>query len=135
MNTLMINSPFLGENAGYYFAGLLVLLIGSISAARLFYKTGKPWLAAFVPGWNVLIVMDIVGRPRAHAGYFLIPFYNIYFYFLVCIELAEAFGKTSKMDAFMSCVLNILYVVNLALDYNEEYTGPIYNSGKWEVHP
>jgi len=23
----------------------------------------------------------------------------------------------------------------LALDYNEEYTGPIYNSGKWEVHP
>ncbi|MFM7106943.1 MAG: DUF5684 domain-containing protein [Flavobacteriales bacterium] len=131
----MINTILSGENAGYYLAGFLVLLIGSISAARLFYKTGKPWIAAFVPGWNVLIVMDIVGRPRAHAAFFLIPFYNVYFYFLICIELAQAFGKSSKMDAFISCALNILYVVNLALDYNEEYSGPIYNSAKWEVNP
>lgn len=133
MNTLMINSLLSAENAGYYIAGLLLILIGSMSAARLFYKTGQPWLAAFVPGWNVLIVLDIVGRPRKHAAYFLIPFFNVFFYFLLCIELAQAFGKTSKMDAIMSCALNILYVVHLALDYNEVYEGPIYKNVKWET--
>lgn len=135
MKTLMIYHFLSGENAGYYIAGFLVLLIGSMSAARLFYKTGQPWLAAFVPGWNIVVVMAIVGRPRFHAWYFLIPFFNIYFYFLLCIELAQAFGKTSRMDALMSCALNILYVVNLALDYKEEYEGPIYKSVKWGVHP
>ena len=127
MNTLMINTLLSGENAGYYLALFLVIVIGSMSAARLFYKTGKPWLAAFVPIWNVLVVLDIVGRPRSHAAYFLIPFVNIYFYFLLCIELAGAFGRTSKADVLLSCVLNILYVVNLALDYNEEYQGPVYH--------
>jgi len=135
MNTLLIFTSFSGENAGYCLAGVLVILIGAISAARLFYKTGKPWIAAFVPGWNVLVVMEIVGRNRAHAAYFLIPFFNIYFYFLICIELAQAFGKNSKSDAVMSCALNILYVINLALDYNEEYLGPIHHNAKWEVNP
>lgn len=134
MNTLMINSFLSDENAGFYIAGILLILIGSMSAARLFYKTGQPWLAAFVPVWNVLIILDIVGRPRIHVAYFLIPFFNVYFYFLLCIELAQAFGKTSKADALMSCTLNILYVVHLALDYDEVYEGPIYKNVKWEAH-
>jgi len=127
MNTLFINALLSGENAGYFLALFLIILIGSMSAARLFHKTGKPWLAAFVPVWNVLVVLDIVGRPRSHAAYFLLPFFNVYFYFLLCIELASAFGRNSKVDVFLSCALNILYVVNLALDYNEEYHGPVYH--------
>lgn len=127
----MFNTYLSSNNAGYVFIGMIVLLIGAMSAARLFYKTGRPWFTAFVPIWNVLVVLDIVGRPRRHAAYFLIPFYNIYFYFLLCIELAYAFGKTSRRDVWMSCLFNILYVVNLALDYDEEYRGPIYESGIW----
>jgi hypothetical protein len=133
MKSIIMSVSFSGANAGYVLAACLVILIGSISAARLFYKTGKPWIAAFVPFWNVLVVLDIVGRPRMHGFYFLIPGFNIYFYFLLCIELARAFGKTSKMDAVISCTLNILYVVNLALDYNEEYRGPVYHLGGSEA--
>jgi hypothetical protein len=116
----------LEDYTGYFALALFLTIIGAVSAAKLFAKADRPWLAAFVPIWNVIIVLKIVGRPASHIAFFLVPVYNIYFFFRLCVELAQSFGKYTVVDYILVCVLNIFYVLNLALAYNEEYHGPVY---------
>jgi len=114
------------EYAGYTALGLFLVIIGAVGAAKLFAKADRPWVAAFVPVWNVIEVLRMVGRPAAHIAYFLVPFYNIYFFYRLCIEVAQSFGKYTLLDYILVCVFNIFYVLNLALAYNEEYHGPVF---------
>jgi len=117
---------FMEQYAGYAMIGFFLVIIGAVGAAKLFAKAGRPWIAAFVPGWNLVEVMTIVGRPKVHVAFFLIPVYNIYFFFRICIELAQSFGKYTMLDYILVCILNVFYVLNLALAYNEDYHGPVY---------
>jgi hypothetical protein len=114
------------EYAGYTFLAGFLLVIGSLGAARLFAKANQPWVAAFIPIWNVAIVLKMVGRPVSHLAFFLVPFYNVYFFFRLCVELAQSFGKYSIIDYVLVSVFNVFYILNLALAYNEEYQGPVY---------
>lgn len=116
------------EYAGYTFLCGFLIVIGSLGAARLFAKADQPWVAALVPIWNVIVVLKMVGRPVSHLAFFLVPFYNIYFFFRLCVELAQSFGKYSVIDYVLVSVFNVFYVLNLALAYNEEYQGPVYGS-------
>ena len=126
MNSSSIFQSLVNEYAGYTFLGGFLLIIGSLGAARLFAKADQPWVAAFIPVWNVAIVLKMVGRPVSHLAFFLVPFYNVYFFFRLCVELAQSFGKYSILDYVLVSVLNVFYVLNLALAYNEEYEGPVY---------
>ena len=56
------------------------------------------WMVCVVPGYNVVIAMRIVGRPDSHALRFLIPGYNVFFFFKTIMELAASFGKRSNLD-------------------------------------
>jgi hypothetical protein len=114
------------EYAGYSALAVFLIIIGAVGAAKLFAKANQPWYAAFIPVWNLIVVMRIVGRPSSHVAFFLVPFFNIYFFFRICVELAQSFGTYSVVDYVLVCVLNIFYVLNLALAYNEEYHGPVY---------
>ena len=126
MNSSSIFQSLVNEYAGYTFLGGFLLIIGSLGAARLFAKADQPWVAAFIPVWNVAIVLKMVGRPVSHLAFFLVPFYNVYFFFRLCVELAQSFGKYSLIDYVLVSVFNVFYVLNLALAYNEEYQGPVY---------
>lgn len=117
---------FMENYAGHAMITFFVLIIGAVGAAKLFAKADRPWVAAFVPVWNLMEVMKIVGRPGWHIAFFLVPVYQIYFFFRICIELAQSFGKYSSIDYVLVCILNVFYVLNLALAYNEEYHGPVY---------
>ena len=126
MNSSSIFQSMVNEYAGYTFLAGFLLVIGSLGAARLFAKANQPWVAAFIPVWNVAIVLKMVGRPVSHLAFFLVPFYNVYFFFRLCVELAQSFGKYSIIDYVLVSVFNVFYVLNLALAYNEEYQGPVY---------
>ena len=116
----------LEDYPGYLAMGVFVVIIGAVGGAKLFAKAGKPWVAAFVPIWNVITVLKMVGRPASHVAFFLVPVYNIYFFFRLCIEIAQTYGKYSTTEYVLVCVLNVFYILNLALAYNEEYLGPVY---------
>jgi hypothetical protein len=117
---------FMENYAGHAMLVFFLVIISAVGAAKLFAKADRPWIAAFIPGWNLVEVMQIIGRPKVHAAFFLIPIYNIYFFFRVCIELAQSFGKYSTIEYVLVCLFNVFYVLNLALAYNEEYHGPVY---------
>lgn len=93
---------------------------------RLFQKCNQPAWAAFVPGYNVVVAMRVLGRPDWHAALFLLPIFNIYLAFKTISELARSFGKKTTLDTVLAIVFNVLYVLNLALSEDEEYQGPAY---------
>jgi signal peptidase I len=114
------------ENPGIFILVLFILFIGAVGKAKLFAKADQPWVAALVPGWDLVVVLRMVGRPLWHAVFLLIPGFNIYFGFKLLIEIAQSFGKVSMIDAIFVCFFNVFYVLNLGLAYNELYYGPVY---------
>jgi len=60
-------------NPGIIIALVIVIFIGIVSQAALYAKAGEPWVAALVPIWNVMIFVDLVGRPKSHSLIILIP--------------------------------------------------------------
>jgi len=112
-----------------------IILVGFVSKMKLFAKANQPLAAAFVPVWDLIVVMRIIGRPTTHAWYFAIPVLNIFFGFKVLVQLAQSFGKRTHTDAFLVCLFNVFYVLNLALSYDEEYVGPVYKSTLETVAP
>lgn len=133
MNTTEFLAKVWENNPHYIMGGFLIILIGAAAKARLFAKGNQPWLAAFVPIWDMIVTLRMVGRPTSHVAYFLVPGFNIYFSFKLLIEIAQSFGKVSIVDYVLVCVFNIFYVLNLALAYNEEYLGPVYGKDIQEV--
>ena len=114
------------ENPHYIMLGGLIIVIGIVGKAKLYAKADQPWMAAFVPVWDMVVALRMVGRPVSHLAFFLVPVFNIYFCFKLLIEIAQSFGKRSAVDYVFVCVFNVFYVLNLALAYNEEYFGPVY---------
>ncbi len=106
--------------------GGFIFLIGFVSKMKLFAKANQPLAAAFIPVWDLIVIMKIIGRPAKHAWYFALPILNIFFGFKVLVQLAQSFGKRTYTDAFLACFFNVFYVLNLALSYDEEYVGPVY---------
>lgn len=60
---------------------------------KTFEKAGKPGWAAIIPIYNVIVLLEIVGRPLWWILLFLIPLANIVFSFIVHIDVARSFGQ------------------------------------------
>lgn len=109
----------------FYYAVGFIAAIAILAQWRLYEKCRQPGLAAFVPVWNVIVFMRIVGRPDRDAWKMLIPIWGqLYFVPRVWIEVVQCFGKRSIMDYILVIALNGLYILNLALS-NDQYLGPL----------
>lgn len=113
-------------DGGVALGALFMTLIALAGNWRLFVKCNQPGWAVVVPGYNVVVAMRIIGRPAWHALYFLIPGFNLYFFFRTILELANTFGKDSTLDYVLACVFNVFYILNLGLSEEEGYRGPVY---------
>lgn len=73
------------------YLALGVLMIASIW--KIFSKAGQPGWAAIVPFYNVIVLIQVAGRPVWWFVLMLIPFVNAIIGIIVAIDLAKAFGK------------------------------------------
>lgn len=60
---------------------------------RVFEKAGKPGWAAIVPIYNIIVVLEIAGKPLWWILLCLIPLVNIVVIVIVYIAFARNFGK------------------------------------------
>ena len=74
---------------------LAILLLAIISMWKIFTKAGEPGWAAIVPIYNVIVLLKIAGKPAWWFILMLIPFVNIVILFMVSINLAQNFGKST----------------------------------------
>ncbi len=74
---------------------IFVLIIAGMW--KVFTKAGQPGWAAIVPIYNIIVLLQIGGKPVWWVLLFLIPVVNIVIAVLVGIAIAKNFGKS---DAF-----------------------------------
>ena len=73
-----------------YFAVIILMIAGMW---KIFVKAGKPGWAAIVPIYNLVVLLEIVGKPIWWIILMLIPLVNLIVYIIILIELAKRFGK------------------------------------------
>ena len=87
------------QNAAGMFSGvflicaLAIVVIMVASMWKVFTKAGQPGWAAIVPIYNIVVLLNIVGKPVWWLVLFLIPFVGFVISFIVLIALAQCFGK------------------------------------------
>jgi hypothetical protein len=76
---------------GIIYLGIIVLIIASFW--KVFAKAGKPGWAAIVPIYNIIVMLEIIGRPIWWIVLFFIPIVSLVAAVLIAIDVAKAFGK------------------------------------------
>jgi hypothetical protein len=86
---------------------IIVLTIAGIW--KTFEKAGKPGWAAIVPIYNIIVMLEIVGKPLWWIVLFFIPFVNLVACILVGIAMAGKFGKSAGFGVGLGLLPFIFY--------------------------
>ncbi|MBR9975073.1 MAG: signal peptidase I [Bacteroidetes bacterium] len=100
---------------------LVILAFYVVCLWKVFEKAGQPGWAAIVPIYNIVILLQIVGRPTWWVILMLIPCVNIIIALLVYLDLARVFGKGAGFGVGLF-LLGIIFLPILAFG-DAEYTG------------
>ena len=79
--------------AGSSIVGLVVGVLVIAGMWKIFTKAGKPGWAAIIPIYNLIVLLQIAGKPLWWIVLFCIPIVNIVVAVMVLINVAKAFGK------------------------------------------
>jgi hypothetical protein len=99
----------------------LIALISIISMWKIFTKAGKPGWAAIIPIYNIIVLLEIVGKPVWWIILILIPIVNFVVLIMITHQLSLAFGQGIGMTLLLIFIPFIGYPV-LAFG-SAQYTG------------
>lgn len=106
----------------YFVFILAFIFLMVISMWKIFEKAGKPGWAAIVPIYNIIVLLEIVGRPVWWILLLIIPCVNIVINIIVCIDLAKSFGKDAGYGIGLA-LLSIIFFPMLGFG-KAQYIGP-----------
>lgn len=113
-----------GDEAG---AVVLVIYLAVIVASlagmwKVFAKAGKPGWGAIVPLYNIILLLEIVGKPIWWLLLFFVPCVGIVVSVIVFIELAKCFGKGAGFGIGLALLSPIFFPL---LGFGDaKYLGP-----------
>ncbi len=97
---------------------LLLHFIHFVSTWRLYSLAGKKSWASLIPVYNVIILMDIIKRPRWWVLLIFIPVVNILMFSIIWIETIRCFGKKSTAQSILVLITLGFYISYL--NYNKK---------------
>lgn len=119
----------MNESGGGGVAGLIIMviylaiLILMIAGCwKVYVKANKPGWACIIPIYNVIVWLEITGRPIWWIILLFIPFVSIVMVFIVCIDLAKSFGKGGGFGVGMA-FLPFIFLPMLGFG-SASYQGP-----------
>lgn len=74
--------------------GLLFAIVVIAGAWKTFEKAGKPGWAVIVPIYNIIVMLEIAGKPLWWVILLMIPCVQFVVGIIVAIAFAKAFGKS-----------------------------------------
>lgn len=89
---------------------------------KVFSKADQPGWAAFIPIYNIVVMLQIVGRPAWWVVLYLIPGVNAIVGIIVFIDLAKSYGKDT-LFALGLIVVTPIFLPILAFG-SAQYGGP-----------
>lgn len=116
-------------------AGIVVLIVGMlvyfvifaliiVTTWKLYRKANKPGWASIIPVYNYVVLLEIVGRPIWWIILSFIPLVNIYIAFVIALDLAKSFGKSTGFGVATFFLPFVTYPI-LAFSKNARYVGPV----------
>lgn len=109
----------MGAFAFVYFIILVVIVAG---LWKVFEKAGKPGWAAIIPIYNIIILLEIVGKPAWWIILMLIPFVNFIIAIILYHQLSLSFGQGVGMT-IMLIILPFIALPILGFG-SATYSGP-----------
>ena len=69
----------------------IALMIASLW--KVFTKAGQPGWASIIPIYNIIVILQIIGKPWWWIIGMIIPLVNFVVFIMLAVELAKVFGK------------------------------------------
>lgn len=107
-------------------AYLLYLVLGVFFLLcywKIFVKAGKPGWAAIIPIYNIIVLLEIIGRPWWWLLLLFVPVANAVIGIMLLFDLAKVFGKGTGFG-FGLLFLAPIFIPILAFG-SATYQGPI----------
>lgn len=108
---------------GFPIGILLVLGLLVVSNWFIYQKANVPGWASLVPVYNLVKLLEIIGKPTWWVLLMFIPFVNLVLYFIINFKLARVFGKGTGFGFGMVFLPFIFYPI-LAFG-SAQYTGTV----------
>jgi len=99
----------------FYFAFIIFFIV---VMWKIFEKAGKPGWGCIVPIYNIILQLEIAGRPIWWIFLMFIPFVNAVVGIIIILDIAKAFGKGTGFAVGM-IFLPIIFFPVLAFDSSE----------------
>jgi len=101
---------------------LAIYVLYAIPYYGIFTKSGRPGWAAFIPIYNTVVLLEVVGRPAWWILLFFIPFVNIVIFIIVMNDLSKSFGHGTGFTIGL-IFLSWIFMMILAFG-SSTYGGP-----------
>ncbi|MBB6369452.1 DUF5684 domain-containing protein [Chryseobacterium shigense] len=124
----MTGAAAAGLGIGTMIFGLLAYIFYGYCMYKIFQKAGRQdaW-AAFIPIYNIIVLLDIVKKPIWWIILFLIPLVNIYASWVVNDRLAKGFGKETPVYTILLFFFGFIFIPVLALSSDKYDSNRIPN--------
>lgn len=90
---------------------------------KIYEKAGKPGWAAIIPIYNVIVMLEIVGKPVWWIILLLIPGVNIVILIILLHGLSKSFGQGTGFTLGL-LFLGFIFIPMMALKNDIKYVGP-----------
>lgn len=101
------------ESGGILFPLVMLAILILVMAGfwKTFTKAGKPGWATLVPIYNLVVMLQIAGRPVWWLLLMFIPIVNFFVTLVVSIDIAKNFGKSMGFGLGLAFLGPIFYPV------------------------
>lgn len=101
---------------------LAIFALFIASGWKIFEKAGKPGWAAIIPIYNIIVLLEIIGRPIWWIILMFIPLVNIVIFIIVSIDLSKSFGRGTLFGLGL-CFLSFIFYPILGFG-SDTFRGP-----------
>lgn len=101
---------------------LAIFVLTIVAYWTIFTKAGKPGWACLIPIYNVIVFLEIIGKPWWWLILFCIPFVNFIFMIWALNMLSKSFGYDTGFTVGL-VLLGTIFVLILGLG-GAKYVGP-----------
>ena len=105
---------------------LAIILVTIIGMWKTFSKAGQPGWAAIIPIYNVIVWLQICGRPVWWIILLFIPIVSLIIFIIMSIDLAKSFGKGAGFGIGIF-LLGFIFIPILGFG-SASYVGPAAQS-------
>lgn len=81
---------------------LAIIVLYIVGMWKVFEKAGKPGWAAIIPIYNLIVLLEIVGKPMIWVLWLLIPCVNFVFLIWLINLTSKSFGKSEGFTVWFS---------------------------------